>query len=196
MKQPFSLILIVLTLSLSAQNEELKQHIAAFVEAKSADFEKRTHNVTEPKLGELPSTNHDFHDFFVLRANEKSENNIGNRKKLKLNCSFYAYESEQERDYAMAFWFKNFIGGQRLTLGRTVKSYPDAQPTIIIVNKKDVCILNFDCQNYDTDLFREMRKDMLTFFGNDESMVIEIKCGGPLDWTKNPPDPKDHKWRM
>jgi hypothetical protein len=40
-----------------------------------------------------------------------------------------------------------------------------------------------------------MRKEMLTYFGSPESMIIEVGCDGPLEWTKNPPDPKDPKWR-
>jgi len=178
-----------------AQHEELKQQIAAFVEAKSANYEKKSLNVSEPKLGELPNTSFEFHEYFQLRANQKSENSIGNNTKLKLNCSFYAYESKEECDYALSFWFKNFTGGQRLTPGRPLRAFKDAQPTIIIINEKDISILSFDCFSYDLDLYRELRKNMLDFFGNDKSMVIEIKCNGPLDWTKNPPDPKDPKWR-
>jgi hypothetical protein len=193
-----SLLLTCLFLSFStfAQHEEYKQYIQAFAEAKAGQYEKKSLNVTEPKLGELPNTNHSFHDFFVLRANEKSTDKIGNTKKLKINCSFYAYESSEECDYALSFWFKNFIGGQRLTPGRPVKTYKDAQPTIIIINATEISIVSFDCFSYDPDFYRELKKDMMTFFGNDKSMVIEIKCDGPLEWTKNPPDSKDKKWRM
>lgn len=190
----FLMLMIVAAPSI-AQHEELKQHIAAFVEAKAANYEKKTLNVSEPKLGELPNTNFEFHDFFVLRANEKSVNSLGNTKKMKLNCSFYAYESQEECDYALSFWFKNFIGGQRLTPGRPLRTFKDAQPTVIVINPTNICIISFDCYSYDLDLYRELRKDMLSFFGNDQSMVIEIKCDGPLDWTKNSPDAKDPKWR-
>lgn len=190
-----SFLLALSSNSAKAQNEEFKQLINAFVEAKSADFEKKDLNVTEPDLGQLPNTNHIYRSFFVLRASEKSVNNIGNRSKLKLNCSFYAYENAEEKDYALSYWFKNFMEGQRITVGRTVRTYKNAQPTIIVINATNICIMSFDCKNYDLDLFRDLKKDMLTYFGDDDSMVIEIRCEGPLDWTKNPPDPKDPKWR-
>jgi len=37
---------------------------------------------------------------------------------------------------------------------------------------------------------------MLTYFGSPSSVIIEIGgCGGPLNWTKNAPDPRDRTWK-
>jgi hypothetical protein len=202
-KQNLSLIIFSLSvvmffapLAIKAQHEELKQSINAFVDSKSKSFEKKYLNQTEPDYGELANTNFTFHDFFELRAKERTENSLGNRVKMKYNCSFYAYENGTERDYALSFWFKNFIDGKRITPGREVRTYKGTEPTIIIINATSVCIINFSCYDFDPESFRDLRKEMLAFFGNDESMVIEIQCDGPLKWTKNPPDPKDRKWRM
>lgn len=181
--------------ALLAQHEEFKQKIAAFTEAKAAAFEKKYLNETEPKYGELNNTNFEFHDYFLLRAKEKTINNIGNNVKLKYDYSFFAYESAEECDYALSFWFKNFLEAKRITPGREVKTYKGANPTIIIVNKTEICVLSLSCADYDADVFRAMRKEMLTYFGSPESMIIEMGCDGPLQWTKNPPDPKDPKWR-
>jgi hypothetical protein len=189
-------LFIMVGYSASAQHEELKQNIDAFVDAKSTDFEKKYLNEKEPDYGELANTNFDFHDFFELRANEKTENNIGNNVRLKLQCSFYGYENETERNYALSFWFKNFIQGKRITPGRTVRTYQGAEPTIIIINEDHIVVISFACTSYDPDLFRDLRKELVAFFGNVDSMVAEINCDGPLDWTKNAPDPKDRKWRM
>ncbi len=183
-------------LKLRAQHEELKQSINAFVESKSENFEKKYLNQTEPDYGELANTNFTFHDYFQLKAKERTENSLGNKTKVKYNCSFYAYENATERDYALSFWFKNFIEDRRITPGREVRTYKGAEPTIIIMNATNVCVINFSCYDYDPEAFRDMRKELLAFFGNAESMVIEIQCDGPLKWTKNPPDPKDRKWRM
>jgi hypothetical protein len=181
---------------LHAQHEELKQSIDAFVNSKAEKFDKKYLNQSEPDYGELANTNFTFHDFFQLKAKERSVNNLGNNVKMKYNCSFYAYEDGTERDYALSFWFKNFIDGRRITPGREVRTYKGTEPTIIIINESNVCIINFSCYNYDPDSFRDLRKELLAFFGNADSMVIEIQCDGPLKWTKNPPDPKDRKWRM
>jgi len=51
------------------------------------------------------------------------------------------------------------------------------------------------CYATDIDEFRQWRSDMLGVFGGPNSMVIEIGCDGPIEWTKNAPDPKDMKWR-
>jgi len=187
---------VALGLPAKAQHEELKQNIEAFVTAKSERFEKKYLNEKAPQYGELNTTNHNFFDFFVLKALEKSTNSLGNNVKLKYDCSFYAYENATERDYAVSFWFKNFIEGIRITPGRELRTFKGAQPTIIIINADHICIISLSCFDSDPDLFYELRKDFFSFFGNEESMVIEINCSGPLRWTKNPPDPKDPKWRM
>lgn len=179
----------------NAQHEELKQRIAAFVDAKSEKFDKKYLNETEPKYGELNNTNFEFHDYFLLKAKEKTVNSIGNNNKLKLDYSFFAYENAEECDYALSFWFKNFLEAKRITPGREVRTYKGVQPTIVIINKTNVCLVTFSCLDYDIALYRDLRKEMLTFFGDTESMIIEIACDGPLNWTKNPPDPKDPKWR-
>ncbi len=192
----FTLVLFLLfQFNMHAQHQELKQKISAFVDAKAGDYDKKYLNETEPDYGELDNTNFDFHDFFILKAKEKTVNNIGNKSKLKLDYSFYAYENEEEKMYALRYWFKNFIGDNRITPGRTMRSYKGAEPTIIVINKTDICVVQMSCKDYSLEFFRELRKEMLTFFGNPESMIIELDCEGPLDWTKNAPDPKDPIWR-
>ena len=189
-------IVAIVWLSTNAQHEELKQSINAFATAKSEQYEKKYLNEKAPEYGELQTTNHDFFDFFVLKALEKTINSLGNNTKVKYDCSFYAYENPTERDYAVSFWFKNFIEGIRITPGRELRTFKGAQPTIIIINADHICIISLSCYDSDPDSFYELRKEFYSFFGNDESIVIEINCNGPLRWTKNPPDPKDPKWRM
>ena len=183
------------SLTVNAQHEELKQQIEAFVSSKTAEYEKKYLNETEPDYGELANTNFDFHDYFELKAKERTENSLGNNVKVRLNCSFYAYENETERNYALSFWFKNFIEAKRITPGREVRTYKGASPTIIIINEDNICIINLSCYDADPDFLKEIRKEFMKYFGTPESMVIEIDCDGPLKWTKNPPDPKDPAWR-
>ena len=192
---PLLLVLLGFNTKTIAQHEELKQKITAFVESKANEYDKKYLNEKEPEYGDLKSTNFEFHDFFMLKAKEKTVNSIGNNSKLKLDFSFYGYENLEERNYALSFWFKNFMEAKRITPGRQVRTYKGAWPTIVIINEKDICILSYTCIDDDPDLFRAWRKEMLTFFGDAESMVIEVSCDGPLDWTKNPPDPKDPAWR-
>ena len=66
---------------------------------------------------------------------------------------------------------------------------------IIIIEKNYISILTMSCYATDIDEFRQWRSDMLGVFGGPNSMVIEIGCDGPIEWTKNAPDPKDMKWR-
>lgn len=191
-----ALISTCLTAGKSSGHEELKQQITAFTNSKSSEFDKKDLNVTEPDYGELANTNHNFHEFFQLKAKEKTENNIGNNTKLKMDFSFFGYENEEERNYALSFWFKNFITGKRITPGRMVRTFKNAEPTIGVINGTNICIVSFSCNNDSPELMNELRSEMLAFFGNPESMIFEINCDGPLRWTKNPPDPKDKRWRM
>ena len=191
-----TILLSVFWQAAEAQHEELKQSIDGFVNAKSEHFEKKYLNESAPKYGSLGTTNFEFTDFFVLKAKERTTNSLGNNVKLKMDCSFYAYESTTERDYAVSYWFKNFIEGVRITPGRELRSLKGAEPTIIIINADNICIISLSCYDNDPDLFYELKKEFYSFFGNNESMVIEINCNGPLKWTKNPPDPKDPKWRL
>ena len=95
----------------------------------------------------------------------------------------------------MKYWLKDFIDHEVVRPGRTMRTYPDAQPTIIVVNETNIAIMTYACKWEDFDEFKEWRKAMLTWFGTPASVMIEVNCDGPLEWSKNPPDPKDRSWR-
>lgn len=180
----------------NAQHAELKQKIAAFCADKSEKYDKKYLNETPEDYGLIRETNFDFEDFFVLKAKEKTINNIGNKTKVRLSYSFFGYENEEERNYALSFWFKNFIGEKRITPGRDMRSYKGGEPTLILINKNNICVVSLSCKDFDPDQFRALRKEFLNYFGTPESILLELGCEGPLQWTKNAPDPKDRRWRM
>ena len=84
---------------------------------------------------------------------------------------------------------------ERITPGRDIRTVPNAEPTIIIADTQHIAILTLSCYSIDTQEFRDWRETMLELFGSPFSIVIEIGCEGPLEWTKNAPDPKDKSWR-
>ncbi|MCT4623589.1 MAG: hypothetical protein N4A46_08200 [Schleiferiaceae bacterium] len=178
-----------------SQNEEFKQRITGFVASADSAFEQKTLNLPDQNLGVINEQEHDWSSLFMLKAKEKKVNNIGNKAYAKYHFSFYTYPDVTERDYAVKFWLKEFIDGQAVRPGRNMRTYPEANPTIVVINETSIAILSYSCKWYDDDAFKDWRKTMLTWFGNPASTMIEVGCDGPLDWTKNPPDSKDRTWR-
>jgi hypothetical protein len=193
----FLILLSILMLSIGAQAqvEELNQRTALFLDEVKSTFKVKSLNGSEPDYGVLIETEHVSHTYYQLKQIEKELNELGNKVRPTYNLSTFAYENEEELLYALKFWFKNFIGGKRVTPGRDYRSVDHVEPALIIIENNYIAILTLSCYATDIDEFRDWRSQMLGVFGGPNSMVIEIGCNGPIEWTKNAPDPKDMKWR-
>jgi hypothetical protein len=177
------------------QAEELKQRTALFLEEQSETFKVKELNGNEPDYGVLPETQFFHHSYFQLKQLEREVNELGNSVKPKYHLSTYAYEDEEELKYALKFWFKEFVGGKRITPGRDYRTVDHISPGIIIIEKNYIVILTLSCYSTDIEEFRDWRSNMLGVFGSPNAMVVELGCNGPIEWTKNAPDPKDPSWR-
>ena len=186
---------VVGLMAMAQSNNEFRQRINSFVSSADSAFERKTLNLSEQNLGVINEQDHDWADVFMLKSKKKKVNNLGNKGFQKYYFFFYTYPDITERDYAMKYWLKEFIDGEAVRPGRKMRTYEDAQPTIIVINETNLAILTYSCKWEDFDGFKEWRKTMLTWFGSPESVMIEVNCNGPLEWTKNPPDPKDRSWR-
>lgn len=195
MKQTLTISLVLIGLMAGAQHEELAQKVEAFVQEHSADYEKKYLNIDQPEIGGIEETGHEFAERFMLKSRERVMSNLDREIYARYYVNIYGYEDEISRDYAMKMWLDDFIEGQRIRPGRDMRSYDYATPTIIVINTDNIAILNYECSLYDPDSFRDWREKMLSYFGDPNSVMIEIQCGGPLKWTKNPPDSRDRKWR-
>lgn len=188
-------VLLALPFILYAQAEDLKQREKLLIEEKSEEYDLKEINIKEPDYGVLIDTEHIYHRHFMLKGKKKVENSLGNKVKPKIHVSTFAYEDEEEFMYALKFWFKEFIGGERVTPGRDYRKKDHVSPTIIVMDNNTITIVTFSCYTTEIEDLRKWRKDLLTIFGSPKAMIVEIGCGGPLEWTKNAPDPKDPKWR-
>ncbi len=195
MKRIIALLFIGLSTLAQAQHEELKQKIEAFISEHSDEYEKEYLNISDPEIGDIEETDFEFADRFMLKSRERVMSNLDREIYARYYVNVYAYYDEYERDYAIKYWLENFIEGQSIRPGRDKRSYEYATPTIIIINEDNIAILNYECSLYDRSTFQDWRDKMLSFFGSPKSVVIEIECGGPLKWTKNPPDRNDRRWR-
>ncbi|KAB2810248.1 hypothetical protein [Phaeocystidibacter luteus] len=195
MKKIISTCLVLLSLASTAQHEELSQKLEAFAADHSEDYEKKTLNLDDPEIGDIEETNFTFSERYMLKSKERVMSNLDREIYARYYINAYAYYDEAERDYAMQYWLQNFIEGQSVRPGRDIRTYDYATPTIVIINETSIIVLNYECALYDRDSFREWRNKMLNYFGDPNSVIIEIKCGGPLEWTKNPPDRRDRRWR-
>jgi len=178
-----------------AQTEELKQRTALFLQEQNAKFKIKELNGSEPDYGVLGETQYVFHQYYQLKQIEKEMNELGNSVRPKYDLSTFAYENQEELKYALKFWFKEFIGNKRITPGRDYRTVDHVEPAIVIIDGTSISILTLSCYATDMDEFREWRSAMLGVFGSPNAMVVEIGCNGPIEWTKNAPDPKDPSWR-
>ena len=195
MKNLFVALIALTALHVQGQVEELNQRTQLFISEVENRFKVKSINGSEPEYGVLPETEFVQHEYYQLKQLEKEVNVLGNKVKPTYHLSTFAYEDEDEILYALKFWFKTFIGDKRVTPGRDYRSVDHVDPAIIIIEKNYISILTMSCYATDIKEFRQWRSDMLGVFGGPNSMVIEIGCDGPIEWTKNAPDPKDMKWR-
>jgi len=197
MKYYLYAFLLFIAFNANAQHEEFKQNITSFVAEMDSVFEKKDLNISEQDIGAINDQEHDWSKSFMLKSKIKELNNIGNKGYAKYYFSFYTYPDVTERDYAMKYWLADFIEGEAIRPGRDMRTYPEGKPTIVIINETSIAVLTYACKWNDEegDAFKAWRKTMLTWFGSPASVVIEVGCNGPLDWSKNPPDAKDRTWR-
>lgn len=189
----FTFLMLAIGFQTMAQSEELKQKLAAFAEDHSESYEKKYLNIAERKLGSIDEIDFDWKDKFMLKSKEKALNSLGNKSRQKFYFAFYYFETLEDRQYGLKDWMGNFIEGKSIRAGRMVRTYEYATPTIILINDNEIMVCNYKCSSYSDENFKYWKKAMLKYFGNDNTIVVEIECDGPLNWTKNAPDPKNKR---
>jgi hypothetical protein len=182
---------LVMMEGMSAQEpDSLKQQINNFLAEHQESHEKKYLNLSPRELGSIEDEPYLWKDYFKLESREKFENQLGYKKERKIYFSFYAYETELDRQYALKYWLEDFIEGESVRPGRDVRSYEYATPTIILINPQSIVICNYDCKYYDEENFEYWKNSLKKLFGQPDTRIIEIECDGPLKWTDNAPDPK------
>lgn len=190
-RSTFFLMSLIFSFGASAQNDELKQKVEALKTDKANEYELKFLNIADPDLGYIDNTSYEWKDKFMLKGKKKVEDNLGNRGYPKFYVNVYSYASLTDRQYALSDWMEEFLEGESIRPGRKMRSYDYATPTIILINDNEIVTLNYKCSDYTRDNFDAWKDEMLTYFGQDNTMVIEVLCDGPLEWTKNAPDPRE-----
>ncbi len=173
-----------------AQSNELRQKIAALKNDKTEKYEVRFLNIADQDIGAIDKTSYQWKDEFMLKSHEKVENNLGNRGYEKFYVSVFAYETLRDRQYALSDWMENFLEGREIRAGRMMRTYDYASPTLVLINDTEIIVLTYKCSDYTEDNYEQWKDDLLAYFEKDNTMVVEVLCGGPLEWTKNAPDPR------
>jgi len=174
-----------------ALSDSLKSKISLFVSDYASTHEKDYLNIPKRDLGGLEDEVFMWSDKFRLESKEEFKNTLGYTTERKTYFNFYFYESETDRQYALKNWMDSFIEGKSIRAARPVRTFKYATPTIILINKQSIIICNYECKYFDEDDFDNWKKSVMKYFGDRrETMMIEIQCDGPLEWTKNAPDPK------
>ncbi|MGY8964791.1 MAG: hypothetical protein ACKVKW_03500 [Flavobacteriales bacterium] len=197
MKSPLPIALLGLfSLTMHAQHEDLTQRIQAFQGDVSQNYEVKTLNMGGQQLGAIDNEQPEFTDHFKFKALEKSVDNIDRQVKFSAYVHIYHFDHQEDLDWAMKNWLKSFMDNQKLRPGRDSRQLAHADPAVIVIHQGTIAVLTHPCTQFETLAFRQWRSLMLTYFGGDEAVVIEIAgCEGPVMWTKNAPDPRDRLWR-
>ncbi|MGB0979902.1 MAG: hypothetical protein ACPGVV_10925 [Croceimicrobium sp.] len=189
-----ALTFLATSLNLEAQDAkgtELKGKIEQFLADHADSYKKKHLNLKMREIGGLENEPFAWKEFFRLESNEEYENTLGYETEREYYFLFYHYETELDRKYALKFWMEDFIEGETIRPSRPKRSYDYAKPTIILINPTNIIILTYDCKYFDEYDFEDWQDKMIEYFGDkSETMVIELECNGPLNWTKNAPDPK------
>lgn len=178
-------------LPLFAQADTLKDQIQAFENSLSAKFKKEYLNIAKRDLGGIDQTSFEWREQFLLEAKEKAEDNLGSNRRFKYYIDIYKYATETDRQYALKYWLEDFIEGEELRPGRDKRSLRYATPTLILINPTNIIICNYDCRYYSYEDFDVWKDRLLEHFETSETMVIEVLCDGPVEWTKRAPNPKN-----
>tara|TARA_B100001115_G_C15828848_1_gene413192 strand:- start:121 stop:750 length:630 start_codon:yes stop_codon:yes gene_type:complete len=199
----FSLALLLISPSLSfaqeegkkdAEGKELRQDIDTFLGDQLESHEKKSLNLRMRDIGSLENEPYAWKEFFRLETKDEYENTLGYTTEREYYFLFYHYETVVDRQYALKYWLESFIEGESIRPGRGKRTYDYAKPTIILINPTNIIIMNYDCKYYDDYDFEDWRDRMIKYFGDkDSTIVIELKCDGPLEWTLNAPDPKNRE---
>jgi hypothetical protein len=185
----FIWIMIIGTQFAFAQIEDIKQRIDAYLEAMSDRYEVKRYNLKSRDIGSILETEHSYHDFFQLRSKKKLPNAFGRNQPQKLYINVISYDSKYLLENAMQFWFNNFIDGQQVRPGRLVRGYDNARPMFFVIFDTHVFIMDMDCTAYTENNWKELTKEIKSFFDESkEAVIIELFCDGPLEWRQNPPD--------
>ena len=100
-------------LTASAQHEELKQNLEAFEEYMGdQNYEKKEYNYVEPEWGAINESDPDWHVFYQLKSLEKREDNLERNKYHKIDFALYAWDNEDDGEWALKSWMENFLEGK------------------------------------------------------------------------------------
>ncbi len=176
--------------------QDLKQKVTAFADDQAEVYDKKYLNISDRNIGSIDQADYAWKEEFMLKSKEKEENNLGNRSYARYYFSVFAFETLTDRKYALKDWMSDFIEGKNIRPGRMVRKYDYATPTIILIQDQSIVVCNYKCSDYNEAIFKSWKKKLLQYFGEENTRVIEILCGGPLEWTKNAPDPKNRSREM
>lgn len=194
MKKLLPLFITLSFLQIQAQSlGEVQAKMDSFQAWASEKYEVKEMNIAEPVWGALNNSDPDYHLYFQFKSREKTEDNLGRKGYAKMDVAFYYYNDEEDATYALDAWLKEFMEGKTVRIGRPVRTYEYAKPTIVLMDEKYIAILQMKCSDYFQEDFDEWVRSMEKQLGDFSTMTIELLCEGPLNWTKNAPDPKAKK---
>ena len=173
-----------------ALSDSLQEQLQPYLDSLRENYQVKDLNLAPRRLGGIDQTQFSGHYHFMLKARKKTRNKLGQMRREKRHHLLFEYATERDRQYALQFWMDDFIEQARVRRGRRTRKIEGAKPTLILINPRSIIIGTQDCKFYQREAFEEWKESLLKAFGQPATMVIEIACDGPLEWTRNAPDPR------
>ncbi|MBN2681053.1 MAG: hypothetical protein JXR58_00970 [Bacteroidales bacterium] len=97
------------------------------------------------------------------------------------NIFVYKFEDETKCNITFEKWLDCF-GGEcdKIKVGENKKAIK-MPPMYVIKNNEEIIVLKYLCEHQENN-WSDFKSNMFLWFGNENSKVINIACGGPLIW--------------
>ncbi len=121
----------------------------------------------------LNNTNFSFFEGFT--ASDKRSSN-------SLTFQFFEYNSILKCEKAYQQFLDSLGDLQKIKPGKNMK-YLKSPPIFMIQNKTSLIVLKYSCENnFDNQQLNELQLNLQQSFSNQQSEVLDIECGGPVNW--------------
>lgn len=103
-------------------------------------------------------------------------------KKNEVQFQFFAFETDSLNEYAWKRFLNSLGDSDKIKTGKRMK-YLKQAPTFCISNQRNIILMRYTCENdLSEETISQLKSTLKEQFSTAKSTIINIECGGPLDW--------------
>lgn len=163
---------------ISIENMNLDEKIIAFTNSLSNNYNNQGESNKEEHI---LSVSNSVKQSILLK--KKTEISYGDVKGIfpLAHVFFYSFDNEEKCTETFSKWLDCF-GGEcdKIAIGQDVKAIK-MPPMYVIKNPTEIIVLKYLCEHQENN-WDDFKQKLDKIFKTDESIIINIDCGGPLSW--------------